>query len=625
MMLIQAAANEWKVPASRVQGREQHDHRTRLGKKTTYGKVAEAAAKLPVPEKPKLKDPKDWKIAGKPLKRLDTADKVDRQDRSTASTSSCRACSTPRSGMPGVRRQGEELRRRQGRGHAGRQEGRAGRRQRRGGRRRHVLAGQDRARRAADRMGHGGNEKVSSAIDRRSSSRKASTAEQAFVGNKNGDVKAAIAGAAKKVEAVYSYPYQNHAADGADERHRALHGRQVRGVVRHPGRRRLPSRRRSQPRACRPTSARSTRSCSAAASAGAARSDYVIQAVQIAKQMPGTPIKLLWSREEDMQHGSLPSDHAVQDGRRVRQGQQPDRPAHAHLRPVDPGDRACRAAWSRTARDPVDVPGPQPGAARRAFGYAVPNLLIDHAMRNPHVPPGFWRGVNINQNAIYRRMLHGRARAGGRHGRAGVPAQADDEASEATSRCSMPWPRRSAGASRRRRASSAASVADDGVRQLRGRRGRSFGGPATRSRSTASSAATDPGYAVNPAQIDRQVAGSFVYGLSALFYGGMHREGRLHRSRPTSTPTTRCASRRCRRSSRSSCRAAAHAVGRRRRADHLRGGAGGAQRLLQGDRQAHPLVPAEEPQPADRLIATTSGGPQRPPLLLCQTAGRNPT
>ena len=32
-------------------------------------------------------------------------------------------------------------------------------------------------------------------------------------------------------------------------------------------------------------------------------------------------------------------------------------------------------------------------------------------------------------------------------------------------------------------------------------------------------AATDPGYAVNPAQIERQIAGSFVYGLSALFYG----------------------------------------------------------------------------------------------------------
>ena len=36
-------------------------------------------------------------------------------------------------------------------------------------------------------------------------------AEQAFVGNQNGDIKAAMAGAAKKVEAVYAYPYQNHA------------------------------------------------------------------------------------------------------------------------------------------------------------------------------------------------------------------------------------------------------------------------------------------------------------------------------------------------------------------------------------------------------------------------------
>ena len=38
--------------------------------------MAEAAAKLEAPKDVKLKDPKDWKIAGKPLKRLDTADKV---------------------------------------------------------------------------------------------------------------------------------------------------------------------------------------------------------------------------------------------------------------------------------------------------------------------------------------------------------------------------------------------------------------------------------------------------------------------------------------------------------------------------------------------------------------------
>jgi len=74
-MLIQAAANEWKVPASECSASNSTITHT-SGKKTTYGKVAEAAAKLEVPKDIKLKDPKDWKIAGKPLKRLDTADKV---------------------------------------------------------------------------------------------------------------------------------------------------------------------------------------------------------------------------------------------------------------------------------------------------------------------------------------------------------------------------------------------------------------------------------------------------------------------------------------------------------------------------------------------------------------------
>ena len=42
-----------------------------------------------------------------------------------------------------------------------------------------------------------------------------------------------------------------------------------------------------------------------------------------------------------------------------------------------------------------------PAAASTRSATPIPNLLIDHAMRNPHVPPGFWRGVNINQNAIF--------------------------------------------------------------------------------------------------------------------------------------------------------------------------------------------------------------------------------
>ena len=77
-MLIEAAAAEWKVPKGECKAEASVITHTPTGRKTTYGKVASAAAKLPVPDPKdiKLKDPKDWKIAGKPLKRLDTADKL---------------------------------------------------------------------------------------------------------------------------------------------------------------------------------------------------------------------------------------------------------------------------------------------------------------------------------------------------------------------------------------------------------------------------------------------------------------------------------------------------------------------------------------------------------------------
>ena len=76
VMLIQAAANEWKVPASECTAANSVITHTPSGRKTTYGKVAEAAAKLEPPADVKLKDPKDWKLIGKGVKRLDTADKT---------------------------------------------------------------------------------------------------------------------------------------------------------------------------------------------------------------------------------------------------------------------------------------------------------------------------------------------------------------------------------------------------------------------------------------------------------------------------------------------------------------------------------------------------------------------
>src|SRR5207302_51057 len=212
MMLIQAAANEWKVPASECTAANSVITHTPSGKTTTYGKVVEAAAKLEPPTDVKLKDPKDWKIAGKPLKRLDTSDKttgkmmygidIKLPGMLNAAIKDCPVFGgklksfdeAKVTGMKGVKKV--------------------------------VRVGDSAVAVVADTWWHaktaldalpivwdeGENAKVSSASIAKWLAEGLDPAQQAFVGNENGDAKAALAGAAKKVEAVYNYPYQNHAA-----------------------------------------------------------------------------------------------------------------------------------------------------------------------------------------------------------------------------------------------------------------------------------------------------------------------------------------------------------------------------------------------------------------------------
>src|SRR6185436_14984006 len=79
IMLVQAAANRWNVPASELTVADGVITHAPSKRRTTYGKVAADAAKLTPPDEKtiKLKDPRSWKVAGKPLKRLDTAEKLD--------------------------------------------------------------------------------------------------------------------------------------------------------------------------------------------------------------------------------------------------------------------------------------------------------------------------------------------------------------------------------------------------------------------------------------------------------------------------------------------------------------------------------------------------------------------
>ena len=128
---------------------------TPSGRTTTYGKVADAAGEARAAEGRQAQGPEGLEDRRQAADAARHGRQAHRQAGLRHRPQAARHAERRDQGLPGLRRQGEELRRRQGAGHAGRQEGRAGRRHRRRRRRRHLVAGQDRARRAADRLGRG--------------------------------------------------------------------------------------------------------------------------------------------------------------------------------------------------------------------------------------------------------------------------------------------------------------------------------------------------------------------------------------------------------------------------------------------------------------------------------------
>ena len=517
LMLVQAAANQWKVPASECTVSKSVITHAPSKRRTSYGKVAEAAAQLPVPKDVPLKDPKTWKIAGKPIKRLDTRDKVNGRmvygidlKMPGMLNVAIKACpvfggtvksfdAAQVSGMPGVRKV--------------------------------VQVGDDavavvadkwwQAKTALDKLpivwDEGENAKVSSGTI--AEMLKAGLdAEQAFVGNKNGgDVKSALSGAAKRVEAVYAYPFQNHACmepmnitarytpDKCEVWGPTQNGEGAFAAVLDASG--LPADK---------VDVYKTMLGGGFGRRGAYPKDYVTQAVLIAKQMPGTPIKLLWSREEDMLHGRY---HPVMQCKLVGGLDANGNLSALHMRLSGQSILAAvrpQVVQEQKGRDPLSFQGVFE-SGEHAFTYDVPNLLIDHAMRNTHVPPGFWRGVNINQNAVFIECFM-------------------DELADAAGQDPLEFRRKLLGKSPR-----ALGVLNAVAEKI------GWGKPAPKGvyrglahlkafNSYVAGAAeisvsdgnkvkihrivgaTDPGYAVNPAQIERQVAGSFVYGLSALFF-----------------------------------------------------------------------------------------------------------
>jgi isoquinoline 1-oxidoreductase beta subunit len=519
MMLLQAAADQWNVPVGELS--VSNGVITHASSKRTirYGEVASAAAKLTPPDAKsiKLKDPKDWKIAGKPLKRLDTADKLDGSKifaidlklpgMLCAAVKDCpvfggKLASYDESkiaGMPGVKK---------------------------------VVKVKDsavavvadtwwRAKKALDALpivwDEGPNASQSSATIA-DMLKEGLNAAATNGDRKNGDALKAISEAPKKIEAVYSTPFLAHATMEVMNCTVKLSADRADAWV--------------------PTQNLEASLAALSEASGipldkceihrhdlgggfgrrGGTQDYVHQAVEIAKAFPDTPVKMIWTREEDQAHdfyrpisqcklsagldaeGNLVGLHVRVSGQSIN--------ALLNQKGIVDG------------RDMRQLQGyyDTPGDAQ--LGYDVPNLLIEYSMRNSHVPVGPWRGVNTNQNAVYMEcFMEEVARAAGKDSLEFRRALMKDHpkhlavlnAAAEKAEWGKPLP---AGIHRGLAqfmgyGSYSAAVAEVSV------------SPQGKLKVHRIVVAVNSGHTVNPGQIEAQIQGSVGYGLTATLYGEM--------------------------------------------------------------------------------------------------------
>ena len=392
-MLVAAAAQKWNVPAAECSADKGVVTHAATGRKLRYGEVAAAAAKLEPPKEIALRDPAQWKIAGHPVHRLDIPDKVRGKPvfgvdvmlpgMLHASIAQCpvfggkvrsvddRAALRMR-GVKKVVREDDFVA---------------------------VVADNWwRANQALKQLkvewDFGGKEHADNG-----------TIEAMLregLGDPNlpqaraiGDTQAAFGAAAKVLEAEYSSPYLNHAT--------------------------------MEPQTCTAwlkrdgfleiwTSTQNAEASMAAASevaglplekievhkmmlgGGFGRrggpQDFVSQGVAIARAMPGVPVKMMWSREEDVQHDFYRPASMV----RMKAGLDADGKVIALRTRIACPSILKVLAPAMPMTDGIDF------TAVRTFSdmpYTVPNQQVDYAMRNGHVPVGFWRAPG-QQNPYYR-------------------------------------------------------------------------------------------------------------------------------------------------------------------------------------------------------------------------------
>jgi len=387
-MLLQAAAAQWKVEKSTCRTENGMIYHDATKRSLTYGNVAVAAAKLPVPQDVPLKDPKKYRIIGKPTKRLDTTDKVNGRAQfgidvqqggmlyavvarcpvfggKVASFDATKAKAVP--GVKTVIQISSGLA---------------------------VIADNTWAamqgRRALDvKWDEGPNANASSeGISKLFADQMSKPAAEA---RKEGDAATALSGASQKIEAVYEAPYLAHAtmepinctADVTTDRVEVWAPTQFQTMAQG-----------AAAKICgfKPENSFIHTTYLGGGFGRKAGTDFVIEAVETSKAL-GRPVKLTWSREDDTQHDYYrPASYAKLAGGIGADGW-----------PVAWTTRvACSSimeAWfpgsTKNNLDPTSVEG------LANLPYSIPNIHVDYVRTEPGIPVGFWRSVGASQNGFF--------------------------------------------------------------------------------------------------------------------------------------------------------------------------------------------------------------------------------
>ena len=520
-MLIVAAAQKWAVPASECVAAASVITHKPSGRKVSFGQVAAAAAKLEPPKDVKLKESKDWTIIGKPMMRFDIPASVMGRQRYGIDTQLPGMLYAAVAQCPVFGGKVKSV-------DAAKVQGRRG-----------IIKvvplesfvaviadnwwrAKEAVHELAIEWDDGGNGNVSSASIMEFLRAGLDAQSDVVIARRDGDVEQGLAGAAKVIEAEYFTPYLAHAtlepqvctalikdgrvdvwtstqnAEASLATAAATAGVPLENVEVHPvqlgggfGRR------------------------------GGAQ-DFVRQGVLIAKAMEGTPVKMLWTREEDTQHDFYRPASLI----RLKAG------LDATGNPVAWQSRISAPSILATLlklplKEGID---PQAVASLNDLPHSIPNVRIEYAQRNPHVPVGFWRTVGHSQNPFVRECFMDEvALAAGKDpyefrrallGRSPKDLGVLDAVAKAAG-WGKPLPAgvfrgiaETEGYGSYTSAVAELSVSDKGEVTIR----RLVIG-------------IDPGYVVNPDNVVAQMQGSAVFMLTAMFWGEITiKDGRVEQS-----------------------------------------------------------------------------------------------